>query len=218
MRSENVWLLGSVCRLGVVMLVAASSPAASPGLRSRRRQAVAKPLKGGTLRVNLLDTDFEFSDPGLAYDTLAWSMLYATQLKLLNFPDKMAPAASQLYPEAATAFPTVSKDGKTYTFTSGRASSSATARPSPRRTSAGDRARPEPEDGLAGRRERPVPERDRRRQAFLDGKAQTISGVTAKGQTLTFKLDEAEPDVHRVQSRCSCSVRSCRTCRTRRRA
>ena len=43
-------------------------------------------------------------------------MLYTTSMQLVGFPEKAGAAGSQLYPEAATAFPTVSKDGKTYTF------------------------------------------------------------------------------------------------------
>src|SRR4029077_9146793 len=77
-------------------------------------KSVAK--KGGTLRVNVSNNDFEFSDPGLAYDTLSWSMLYTTDMLLVNYPEKNGQAGGQLYPEGATAFPTVSKDGKTYTF------------------------------------------------------------------------------------------------------
>ena len=66
--------------LGVMMLVAAIFA----GDRRSARKPAAKPaskhaLKGGTLRVNASNNDFEFSDPGLAYDTLAWSMLYTTQ-------------------------------------------------------------------------------------------------------------------------------------------
>ena len=57
--------------------------------------------------INASNNDFEFSDPGLAYDTLSWSMLYTTQLLLVNFPEKNGQAGSQLYPEGATAFPTV---------------------------------------------------------------------------------------------------------------
>ena len=43
-------------------------------------------------------------------------MLYTTAMQLVSFPEKAGAAGSQLYPEAATSFPTVSKDGKTYTF------------------------------------------------------------------------------------------------------
>ena len=38
-------------------------------------------------------------------------------MKLLNYPDKSGDAGKVLTPEAASALPTVSADGKTYTFT-----------------------------------------------------------------------------------------------------
>jgi ABC-type transport system substrate-binding protein len=103
--------------LGVVMLVAAifastATSASRPAAKPTSKHA----LKGGTLRLNEHDSDFEFIDPGLAYDTLAWSMLYTTQMLLVNFPEKNGQAGSVLYPEAAAAFPTVSNNGKTYTF------------------------------------------------------------------------------------------------------
>jgi peptide/nickel transport system substrate-binding protein len=74
--------------------------------------------KGGTLRLNVSATDYEYLDPALAYDSIGWATLYAVNQMLLNYPDKPASAGgNQLVPEAATGFPTVSKDGKTYTFT-----------------------------------------------------------------------------------------------------
>ena len=74
--------------------------------------------KGGTLRLNVSETDYEYLDPALAYDSIGWATLYAVNQMLLNYPDKPASAGgNQLVPEAATGFPTVSKDGKTYIFT-----------------------------------------------------------------------------------------------------
>ena len=74
--------------------------------------------KGGTLRLNVSDTDYEYLDPALAYDSIGWATLYAVNQMLLNYPDKPASAGgNQLVPEAATGFPTVSKNGKVYTFT-----------------------------------------------------------------------------------------------------
>src|SRR5436309_11317227 len=71
--------------LGVVMLVAAifastASSASKPAAKPASKHA----LKGGTLRLLSHDADFEFTDPGLAYDTEAWSMLYTTQMLLVN--------------------------------------------------------------------------------------------------------------------------------------
>jgi ABC-type transport system substrate-binding protein len=74
--------------------------------------------RGGTLRLNASDTDYEYVDPALSYDAIGWATLYAVNMMLLNYPDKPASAGgNQLVPEAATGFPTVSKDGKTYVFT-----------------------------------------------------------------------------------------------------
>src|SRR3954464_1375748 len=100
--------------LGVTMLVAAMSVGAATSAQKKAGSAEAK--KGGTLRVNEANADFDFVDPQLAYRTDDWDMLFSTAMQLVSFPEKSGAAGSQLYPQAATAFPTVSKDGKTYTF------------------------------------------------------------------------------------------------------
>ena len=151
-------------------------------------------MKGGTLRVNASNNDFEFSDPGLAYDTLSWSMLYTTQMLLVNFPEKNGQAGSVLYPEAATSFPTVSRNGLIYTFH---------IRPgpevldgSPVTAAAYQRAW---ERNLSPKMGSPVGVNDQFQsvvvgaQAFLDGKAQSITGITASGLMLTFKLTKPNP-------------------------
>jgi peptide/nickel transport system substrate-binding protein len=181
--------------LGVVMLVAAVFAAtASSATRHGARPAANHALKGGTLRVNASNNDFEFTDPGLAYDTLSWSMLYTTQMLLVNFPEKNGQAGSVLYPEAATSFPTVSKNGLTYTwhirpglkFSDG----------SPVTAASYQRAW---ERSLSPKMGSPVGVNDQFQsvvtgaQAFLDGKAQSISGISAKGLTLTFHLTKPNP-------------------------
>ena len=121
-------------------------------------------------------------------------MLYTTQMLLVNFPEKNGQAGSVLYPEAATAFPTVSKDGKTYTFH---------IRPglkfsdgSPVTAAAYQRAW---ERILSPKMGSPLGVNDQFQndivgaQAFLDGKAQKIAGITAKGLTLTFHLTKPNP-------------------------
>src|SRR5262245_63124007 len=87
---------------GVGLMVASASVAASASTSS-----VA--AGGGTLRVNLSGTDVDFVDPALAYFLPTWQIEYATCAKLLNYPDAGPPRGAQLRPEAATAFPTVSK-------------------------------------------------------------------------------------------------------------
>jgi peptide/nickel transport system substrate-binding protein len=71
---------------------------------------------GGTLQVDF-QSDLDFSDPALDYLSTGWEMEYATCVKLMNYPDANGPKGAQLTPEAATGFPKVSNNGKTYDFT-----------------------------------------------------------------------------------------------------
>lgn len=102
--------------LGLAVVGASLFVAASfAGSTASSTSAVSK---GGTLRLDLSSTDFEFLDPQLSYESNGWAFLYAINQQLLNYPDKPGSAGgNQLQPEAATGFPVVSKDGKTYTFT-----------------------------------------------------------------------------------------------------
>ncbi len=159
-----------------------------------KKAGSAEAVKGGTLRLAMSNTDFDFVDPGLAYRVDDWSMLYTTQLLLVNFAEKTGAAGSQLYPEAATSFPAVSKDGKTYTFH---------IRPglkfsdgSPVTAAAYQRAW---ERNLSPKMGSPVGVNDGFQNvvvggdAFLTGEADHISGITAKGLTLTFHLTKPNP-------------------------
>ena len=71
---------------------------------------------GGTAHLSS-ECDVDSMDPALAYFLVVWQLLAATCAKLLNYPDKPAPAGAQLVPEVAESLPTRSADGKTYTFT-----------------------------------------------------------------------------------------------------
>jgi peptide/nickel transport system substrate-binding protein len=72
---------------------------------------------GGTMKLNMSNTDVDFSDPSLAYGNTSWQLEYATALKLYDYPDKPAPLGSKLVPDGAQGFPVISADGKTYTIT-----------------------------------------------------------------------------------------------------
>ena len=100
-------LLGAGLLVGAAVAGSArtSAPAQAGGSEAKR---------GGTLRVNLSTTDFEYLDPALSYEAPGWQVLYMTNLLLLNYPDKPAPEGSRLVPDAATGFPRVSRDGRTY--------------------------------------------------------------------------------------------------------
>ena len=81
---------------------------------------------GGTFRYSL-DQDIDYVDPALAYYLPTWEIEYATCSMLVNYPDAAAPRGARLVPDGAAAMPTVSRDGKTYTFRVRRGASSATA-------------------------------------------------------------------------------------------
>ena len=78
--------------------------------------AATSARQGGTLTIDL-HNDLDYTDPALSYYAPGWELEYATQLKLLNYPDANGPKSSQLVPEAAAGFPKVSGNGKVYDFT-----------------------------------------------------------------------------------------------------
>ena len=98
--------------LGLVLMVAAGFAAAA----GDRHDAVGA-VGGGTLRINISETDVEFLDPALAYDHISWQIEAATCAKLLNYPDRSGRAGVRLVPEVAASMPQVSGGGKAYTFT-----------------------------------------------------------------------------------------------------
>jgi peptide/nickel transport system substrate-binding protein len=67
------------------------------------------------LRVNLQGT-LDSVDPAFAFEVISWQLEFATCAKLVNYPDKPWSAAQAPEPEIAVGPPTVSADGKTYTF------------------------------------------------------------------------------------------------------
>jgi peptide/nickel transport system substrate-binding protein len=173
--------------LGVAMLVAAVSVGAASS--STKRAGSAEANKGGTLKLNQAESDFDFVDPQLAYRTDDWNMIYSTSMPLVGFPEKAGAAGAQLVPIGATAFPTVSKDGKTYTFhirpglkfSDGSPVTAAAYQRSWERILSPKMGSPlgvnlSLQDDIVGG------------QAFLDGKAAHISGISAKGLTLSFRL------------------------------
>jgi len=181
----------ALAAVGALLLIVAAFAGTGSATASAGK-TVAK--KGGTLHVAASNQDFEFTDPGLAYDTLAWSMLYTTNLMLVNYPEKSGPESGQLYPEAATAFPTVSKDGKTYTWTIRKGLKFSDG--SPVTAAAYQRAF---ERILSPKMGSPVGVNLQLQNTlvggndFLNGKTQHIAGVIAKGQTLITKLTRPNP-------------------------
>ena len=184
------FLLALTCAvIGAGLLVAAALAGSSPS--SAQKTGSSEVKRGGTLRINLSETDFEFLDPSLSYDAPGWTVLFASNIALLNYPDKPAPAGSRLVPEAATNFPTVSRDGKTYTFTvrSGLKFSDG----SPVTAASFKRAIERAADPNQGSPAIAFLHNVVGADARNDGKAKAVSGVTAKGQKLSVRLLKADP-------------------------
>jgi len=174
---------------GVALLVAAMTVGAASS--ATKKAGSAEAAKGGTLRINQAESDFDFVDPQLAYRTDDWSMIYATSMPLVGFPEKAGAAGSQLYPVGATSFPTVSKDGKTYTFhirpglkfSDGSAVTAASYQRAWERILSPKMGSPlgvnlDLQTDVVGA------------EAFLAGKAAHISGISANGLTLSFHLTQ----------------------------
>jgi peptide/nickel transport system substrate-binding protein len=134
-------------------------------------------------------------DPALAFGLDSWQILNATCVKLLNYPDKPPPAGGQLEPEAARSLPTLSDGGRTYTF----------------RIRRGYRFSPPSHEQVTAQTFRFAIERSLSPKmkgaarsfladvvgadAYIAGKAAHVSGVVARGDTLTIHLVQPAPDL-----------------------
>jgi peptide/nickel transport system substrate-binding protein len=167
------WLSLALAACGAGLLVSAgfagssASPQASDGPQAR----------GGTLRVDLRN-DWDYIDPSLAYFSHSWQLENAIQLKLLGFPDAEGPAGSRMVPQAATGFPRVSRDGRTYTFTIRRGFRFSDGKP----VTAANFA--------AAFRRALNPQMQSPASSFLDD----VASFRANGMTFTVRLEKVAPD------------------------
>ena len=173
-------LLGVVLAITSVALLVAAASTAAPAAK-----------RGGTIVLEI-STDVDYIDPQLSYYGETWKLEAATACKLMNWQDKEGAAGAVATPEVSAGLPLVSRDGKTYTFTvkpgfrfsNGKA---VTAQSfvdafnrfaNPRMQSTGVQFL----DIVKGA------------QAVIDGEAQRISGVRAKGNKFVVQLTKASPD------------------------
>jgi peptide/nickel transport system substrate-binding protein len=103
------------------VLAAAALAVALLGVASAHSDASgpsAQPPRGGIFNVVYAPPEpLDTMDPAMANTQASWALLDLTCARLMTYPDKPPPAAFELVPEVAAAPPTVSRDGKTYTFT-----------------------------------------------------------------------------------------------------
>jgi len=111
--TRKLSLAVAMLAIGATLLVVAGfAAAATSSTASSGKQGKT----GGTMNINLSDTDFDFLDPALAYADWSWQFTYLMNCKLLNYPDKPAPQGTVLQPEASS-MPVISNGGTVYTFT-----------------------------------------------------------------------------------------------------
>jgi peptide/nickel transport system substrate-binding protein len=91
--------------------VASSSPFSTGGFESPLNEPLTGGKRGGVLNV-LSETDFEHLDPGIAYFSVDYTVVFATQRPLLSFKPNQQVEAS---PDLASGQPEVSADSKTVT-------------------------------------------------------------------------------------------------------
>lgn len=109
--TRKVWLGVAMLATGMTLLVAAGIAA---GGTTATKTTHGK--TGLAMNLNFSNSDFDYLDPALAYLNISWQFRYLTDCKLLNYPDKPAPAGTLLQPEWAN-MPVISKGGTVYTFT-----------------------------------------------------------------------------------------------------
>jgi peptide/nickel transport system substrate-binding protein len=152
---------------------------------------VAKPKirNGGTFRITVAGETGSV-DPTVVGDATSFALLEATCARLMTYPDKPPPQGYRLVPEVASGF-RVSRDGKTYTFPLRR--SFRLSNGAPVRASAFAWAFTrilrlnENIDAISLLQE--IVGADRVR----DGTAQTVAGITARGNRLVIRLTEPAP-------------------------
>jgi peptide/nickel transport system substrate-binding protein len=136
-------------------------------------------------------------DPAVSGTFDAAQILYAACAMLLNYPDEPGAAGLRLIPEAARALPTVSADGRTYTFVirPGMRFSPPSSQPVTAKT-----FKYTIERSLSPRRAKDGYGQDLLgdvvgAKAYFAKHARHITGVQAQGDRLTVRLTQPAPDL-----------------------
>jgi peptide/nickel transport system substrate-binding protein len=145
---------------------------------------------GGTFRISLVEGFGNGRiDPALV-DLELMPLLDTTCLRLMTYPDKAPPEGFRLTPEMAKRYPTVSRDGRTYTFTLRRGfrfSDRASVRASAFARAIVRVLKLDPHG--AGALLQDIVGADR----VQEGRAETVDGIAALGYRLVIKLTRPAP-------------------------
>ena len=134
-------------------------------------------------------------DPATQFQRRREPARVRTCAMLLNFPDEPGAGGLHLVPDAARSLPTVSKDGRTYTFTirpgmrfSPPSNQLVTAQTFKHTIERSFNPQVSP-------RAAPLPRRRRRRVRVPEGQDRHIAGIRARGRRLTIRLTDRDPEV-----------------------
>jgi ABC-type oligopeptide transport system substrate-binding subunit len=173
-------LLGIVFAVSSLALLVVAASSAAPAAK-----------RGGTIVLDI-STDVDYIDPQLSYYGETWKLEAATACKLMNWQDKEGAAGAIATPEASAGLPVISKDGKTYTFTIKPGFRFSNGQPVTARSFVDSFNRfANPKMQSTGVQFLDIV---KGAQAVIDGKAQTISGVRARGNKFVVQLTKASPD------------------------
>jgi ABC-type oligopeptide transport system substrate-binding subunit len=187
--------LGTGVALGVVAALAAGTA----------RRADASPARnGGVLRINLSNSDVTSLDPAIDFEAYGAQLILATCTRLLRYPDLPGRAGTRLVPDASD-FPSISKDGRTYTFQVHPGFRFSTG--APVTAASFERAFVRAASKVMGSPAINFMGDIVGATAYHDGKAKRIRGVTAQGNRLTVQLTRVAPDfLNRVAMTFFCAV------------
>jgi DNA-binding SARP family transcriptional activator/ABC-type transport system substrate-binding protein len=154
-------------------------------------------LRGQIAHFISLDDWLSGTDPATATNPWQWQLEYATCAKLMNYPDAPAPAGWRVAPEVASAPPSISADGRSYSF----------------RLRPGFRFSPPSNQPVTAQVFRDTIERALSPRfgpkavaaafmsdvagiaAYRAGRAPHVAGITAHGDTLTIRLEAPAADL-----------------------
>ncbi|HEY5430347.1 MAG TPA: ABC transporter substrate-binding protein [Solirubrobacteraceae bacterium] len=110
----RVGLVALACAL-TVAACGSSSSSSGASASSSGGAAAGTPVNGGVLQAGEV-SDPDHLDPALSYTNESWEILEATNDGLVRFAPAVGAAGNVVVPDLAIAMPTVTDQGKTYTF------------------------------------------------------------------------------------------------------
>ena len=111
----SIRTFGAPLAVAAAALTAAAYAATGSASPNANALVAGGPVNGGTLQAAMVSNP-DHLDPALAYTTETWEILSATNDGLVTFRRVAGAASSQIVPDLATAMPTISDHGLTYTF------------------------------------------------------------------------------------------------------